>query len=50
MAEIESNVMIRQCLPRRIDTIARLKNELSAWETERNFVAPCSSYNDRCKG
>ena len=29
MAEIESNVMIRQCLPRRIDTIARLKNELS---------------------
>ena len=36
MAEIELNVMTRQCLTRRIDTITRLKNELSAWETERN--------------
>ena len=36
MAEIELNVMTRQCLSRRIDTIARLKKELSAWETERN--------------
>lgn len=36
MTEIELNVMTRQCLPRRIDTITRLKNELSAWETERN--------------
>ena len=36
MAEIELNVMTRQCLSRRIDTITRLKNELSAWETERN--------------
>jgi len=36
IAEIELNVMTRQCLSRRIDTIARLKNELTAWETERN--------------
>lgn len=36
MAEIELNVITRQCLSRRIDTITRLKNELSAWETERN--------------
>ncbi len=36
MAEIELNVMTRQCLSRRIDTIARLKNGLSAWEAERN--------------
>ena len=36
MAEIELNVMTRQCLSRRIDIIARLKKELSAWETERN--------------
>ena len=36
MDEIELNVMTRQCLSRRIDTIARLKKELSAWETERN--------------
>ncbi len=36
MAEIELNVMTRQCLSRRIDTTVRLKKELSAWETERN--------------
>ena len=36
MAEMELNIMTRQCLSRRIDTITRLKNELSAWETERN--------------
>lgn len=36
IAEIELNVMTRQCLSRRIDTINRLKSELSAWETERN--------------
>ena len=36
MAEIELNVMTRQCLSRRIDTIDRLKSELCAWERERN--------------
>jgi len=36
MAEIELNVMTRQCLSRRIDTIDRLKTELSALEIERN--------------
>ena len=36
MAEIELNVMTRQCLSRRIDTSTRLKSELSAWETGRN--------------
>ena len=36
MAEIELNVMTRQCLSRRIDTIDRLKRELCAWERERN--------------
>ena len=36
MAEIELNVMTRQCLSRRIDTTVRLKKELSAWETECN--------------
>jgi len=36
MAEIELNVMTRQCLSRRIATIDKLKCELSAWETERN--------------
>lgn len=36
MAEIELNVMTRQCLARRIEDINLLRSELSAWETERN--------------
>lgn len=39
IAEIELNVMTRQCLSRRIDNIDRLRNELSAWEVERNILA-----------
>lgn len=36
MAEIELNVMTRQCLSRRIESIILLEKELTAWETERN--------------
>lgn len=36
MAEIELNVMTRQCLARRIEDISILREELSAWEKERN--------------
>ena len=36
IAEIELNVMTRQCLSRRISTLDKLKCELSAWEMERN--------------
>lgn len=36
IAEIELNVMTRQCLDRRIDNISDLKYELAAWEAERN--------------
>lgn len=39
IAEIELNVMTRQCLSRRIDNIEKLRNELAAWEVERNTVA-----------
>lgn len=39
IAEIELNVMTRQCLSRRIDDINSLRNELSAWEMERNTAA-----------
>ena len=35
MAEIELNVLTRQCLSRRIDNLQLLKNELAAWETQR---------------
>ena len=36
IAEIELNVMTRQCLSRRIADIDSLRKELSAWEAERN--------------
>lgn len=36
IAEIELNVMTRQCLSRRIENIELLRKELSAWESERN--------------
>lgn len=36
IAEIELNIMTRQCLDRRIDNITDLRFELAAWETERN--------------
>lgn len=36
IAEIELNVMTRQCLSRRIDSIDILRSELAIWETERN--------------
>ena len=36
IAEIELNVMTRQCLNRRVDNIEILRKELAAWEMERN--------------
>ncbi len=36
IAEIELNVMTKQCLSRRIESMDKLKSELSAWESERN--------------
>lgn len=36
IAEIELNVMTRQCLSRRISSIDVLRSELVAWEDERN--------------
>lgn len=36
MAEIELNVMARQCLSRRIGDINTLRDELTAWEVEHN--------------
>ncbi len=36
MAEIELNVMTRQCLAKRIEDIILLQSELSVWERERN--------------
>jgi hypothetical protein len=36
MAEIELNVMTRQCLNRRVDHLEKLRSELSTWEIDRN--------------
>lgn len=36
IAEIELNVMTRQCLSRRIETIEELRTQLTAWECHRN--------------
>lgn len=36
MAEIELNVMTRQCLNRRLDSIELVRNEIAAWETAQN--------------
>lgn len=36
IAEIELNVMTKQCLSRRLDNMNLLHSELSAWELERN--------------
>lgn len=36
IAEIELNVMTRQCLKRRIDSVETLRSETHAWEVDRN--------------
>ena len=37
MAEIELNVLMGQCLNRRIDNITTVKNEVKAWQRSRNY-------------
>lgn len=36
MAEIELNVLMGQCLNRRIDNMLTMKHEVNAWQTHRN--------------
>jgi hypothetical protein len=36
MAEIEISIMNRQCLDRRIDNMAEMRQEIAAWEKPRN--------------
>ena len=36
MAEIEFAALSKQCLGRRIGSMARLRKEVAAWEEERN--------------
>lgn len=43
IAEIELNVMTRQCLDRRVGDLATLRTELAAWELYRN--SSCAKVN-----
>jgi len=36
MAEIEINVLVGQCLDRRIDSLERMRKEVAAWPQRRN--------------
>ncbi len=36
MAEIELNVLTRQCLNRRIDNMETMEQEVAAWQNHRN--------------
>ncbi|MCY4158643.1 MAG: transposase, partial [Bacteroidetes bacterium] len=38
VAEVEINVMIRQCLNHRIDSIDKLRNEVAAWQEARGQI------------
>ena len=45
IAEIELNVMTRQCLSRRIEDIGMLRQELTAWENDRNKHTACIQWH-----
>jgi len=36
MAEIELNVLLKQCLGRRIDNVEKVKKEVAAWQKTKN--------------
>ena len=36
MAEIELNVLFKQCLDRRIDNIKEMRSEVNTWQNDRN--------------
>ena len=38
VAEVELNVLTRQCLNRRIDTLEVLRDEVSAWQADRDRI------------
>lgn len=49
IAEIELNVMTRQCLSRRIENIDTLRGELAAWERDRNNIHASVNWQFRTK-
>lgn len=49
MAEIELNVLIKQCLDRRIDNIQEMRAEVSAWASNRNNIHSRIDWQFTCK-
>ena len=49
MAEIELNVLIGQCLGRRIDNLEKVRREVAAWQEHRNNKNPKSTGSLRQK-
>ena len=39
MAEIELNVLIRQCLSRRMESLGQMSREVNFWQTQRNTMS-----------
>ena len=48
MAEIELNVLIKQCLDRRIDTMAEMQVEAAAWQHRRNNMKATINWQFTC--
>lgn len=49
IAEIELNVLTRQCLSRRIESIEKLTSELAVWEKEKNDAGAKVKWQFRTK-
>jgi len=49
MAEIELNVLMGQCLNRRIDNLETMKNEVDAWQAHRNNKEAKINWRFTCK-
>jgi hypothetical protein len=49
MAEIELNVLMGQCLNRRIDNIETIKQEVNAWQQDRNNKEATINWQFTCK-
>ena len=50
MAEIELNVLMGQCLNRRIDNIETMKKEVQAWQAHRNNKETKIKWRFTCEG
>jgi hypothetical protein len=52
MAEIELNVLIRQCLSQRLESIESMNREVKAWQAQRNTTGTKIDWQfttDKCR-